>query len=896
MNYIILNDVNSNTIQGLLIQNLPPIIKPKIRTNIEEIDGRDGDVITKLGYSAYEKEFDIGLYGNYDVDQVISYFNSEGTVIFSNEDDKFYKYTIIEQIDFERLIRFKTAKVKMHVQPFKYSNTDTDIEIYATETDAEGTNLTINNTENGASFLDIQLKGQTSQYTTNGYQLFDINRTPSANVQYVINNGFKLTKGTNRTIQITLPNPIPAGTYYISADVINSTLSSNNKINVSFKNANNADVVGNVTFLTNGVVTTTAEVKDLYFFIVNTETDTATITLDNIMLNSGNTKKNFEPYTDGASPNPSYPQNVNVVTGNTSVKISNKNLWQNANNPIITTYGITLTTNDDNSVTFTGSATNSSIYFTNVKKIMASDIKDGNYTLSFGNGSNTSFLAYRLRKYNGTTKTEIKAPTTLPIANYTYTLNLKNLIDDDTIQVELDLVRYGTGSNDQTLYPQIEFGNTATSYIMHQEQNYEIDLPVENFWGGFDTDVPRTIESVTYTNYKDGSIKAVGTATANSYSLNSSMAISNNHYITLAPGTYTLSGATKDCHLQIYALDNTRIAYTHNTKFEDTFTLSNSTNCFVRVEVISTKSVNEIIYPQLERGTISHGYTPYGKTPIELCQIGEHQDYIYKNNGNWFIHKEIGKIVLDDSYNWTRETSSSWVCPRFICTTLPDLGTTVNGTVFNNSLCNMATVGSTSDYTHYENVFLLRRVNNTNRIDCMFDLASVDALISILANEPMLVYYGLITPTDTQITDENLIAQLEALRNASTYINQTNIITSGDLAPIIYVNVDTIDTNEIEVVNSGNIYSKPVVTITGIGTINLYLNDYQVFILELGDTETTITLDVENMEAYNINTGQLMNRQVTGNYNNFIFNSGTNIITWSGTIASVQIVNYSRWI
>ena len=50
------------------------------------------------------------------------------------------------------------------------------------------------------------------------------------------------------------------------------------------------------------------------------------------------------------------------------------------------------------------------------------------------------------------------------------------------------------------------------------------------------------------------------------------------------------------------------------------------------------------------------------------------------------------------------------------------------------------------------------------------------------------------------------------------------------------------------------------------------------------------------MEAYNNSTGQLMNRQVTGDYNNFIFNSGTNIITWSGTIASVQVVNYSRWI
>jgi len=124
MDYVILNGVKSTTIKGLLIESLPPISKPLMRTSVEEIDGRDGDIVTKLGYSAYDKPMSIGLFGDYNVDEVIQFFDSEGTVIFSNEPDKFYNYEIIGQIDFEKLIRFKTATVTFHVQPFKYSAVD----------------------------------------------------------------------------------------------------------------------------------------------------------------------------------------------------------------------------------------------------------------------------------------------------------------------------------------------------------------------------------------------------------------------------------------------------------------------------------------------------------------------------------------------------------------------------------------------------------------------------------------------------------------------------------------------------------------------------------------------------------------------------------------------------
>lgn len=121
MNYIILNGKDSRDIKGLIIQSLPSVVKPNIRTTIEEIDGRDGDIITKLGYSAYDKEMTIGLYGSYDLDAIIPFFDSEGKVTFSNEPDKYYNYMILNEIEFERLIRFKQAKVKFHVQPFKYS-------------------------------------------------------------------------------------------------------------------------------------------------------------------------------------------------------------------------------------------------------------------------------------------------------------------------------------------------------------------------------------------------------------------------------------------------------------------------------------------------------------------------------------------------------------------------------------------------------------------------------------------------------------------------------------------------------------------------------------------------------------------------------------------------------
>ena len=170
-NFVILNGQSSKDITGLIISSLPPITKPLMRTNIETIDGRDGDIVTKLGYSAYDKTIKIGLYGDFDIDDVITFFNGDGKVTFSNELDKYYNYQILNQIDYEKLLRFKTADITLHCQPFKYSS----VEGVKTFTITNETSINIRNNGNYISKPIITITGTgTINLSLNNHQIFII--------------------------------------------------------------------------------------------------------------------------------------------------------------------------------------------------------------------------------------------------------------------------------------------------------------------------------------------------------------------------------------------------------------------------------------------------------------------------------------------------------------------------------------------------------------------------------------------------------------------------------------------------------------------------------------------------------------------------------------------------
>lgn len=127
MGNLIFKGVDSDTIGGLLISEQPTITRPARRATATEVAGRDGDVVDYLGYDTYDKHAEIGLHGAYDIDEIINFFSGEGWVTFGNEPTKKYWGRIVKGIDFERLVRFRKAKVSWTVQPYKKLVTEANV-------------------------------------------------------------------------------------------------------------------------------------------------------------------------------------------------------------------------------------------------------------------------------------------------------------------------------------------------------------------------------------------------------------------------------------------------------------------------------------------------------------------------------------------------------------------------------------------------------------------------------------------------------------------------------------------------------------------------------------------------------------------------------------------------
>ena len=169
MNYIIFNDKDSRDVKGLLISELPPIRKPNMRAKETVIDGVDGSIIEELGYESYDKTVVIGLKIGADVDKISEFFTGSGKVVFSNEPDKYYVATILKNIDYERLLRYRVAKVTFRVQPFKYNR----VEVPRSAT-TERTSMIIENLGNHTAKPIITIQGSGKVYLTlNGNAICD---------------------------------------------------------------------------------------------------------------------------------------------------------------------------------------------------------------------------------------------------------------------------------------------------------------------------------------------------------------------------------------------------------------------------------------------------------------------------------------------------------------------------------------------------------------------------------------------------------------------------------------------------------------------------------------------------------------------------------------------------
>lgn len=166
---MIFKEINSSTIQGLIICKEPPISSPKKRTNEIRIDGRDGSIVEELGYEPYIKTAEIGLTQNANINDVLAFFSGSGNLILNCENDKFYKASIYSQIDLEKLIRYRTGKVEFYCQPFKYKVNDNFETVINSVTNSGNiySKPIIRLEKQNSSTIDITINGIRFKYTFN---------------------------------------------------------------------------------------------------------------------------------------------------------------------------------------------------------------------------------------------------------------------------------------------------------------------------------------------------------------------------------------------------------------------------------------------------------------------------------------------------------------------------------------------------------------------------------------------------------------------------------------------------------------------------------------------------------------------------------------------------------
>jgi len=119
--YFIFNNISSE--DYLMVNKLPPVIKAQKDIKKIEVEGRDGFLTQDNGtYKSIVKPVECTIFNSEDIDFICSWLDGSADVIFSNEPDKIYKATIINQVPFEKIAAtFHKLIIQFDCQPHKYS-------------------------------------------------------------------------------------------------------------------------------------------------------------------------------------------------------------------------------------------------------------------------------------------------------------------------------------------------------------------------------------------------------------------------------------------------------------------------------------------------------------------------------------------------------------------------------------------------------------------------------------------------------------------------------------------------------------------------------------------------------------------------------------------------------
>ena len=215
----------------------------------------------------------------------------------------------------------------------------------------------------------------------------------------------------------------------------------------------------------------------------------------------------------------------------------------------------------------------------------------------------------------------------------------------------------------------------------------------------------------------------------------------------------------------------------------DSYFTTNANTAYIRFRP-GYRTTDTSIRFQVEEGTVATAYEPYQSQSypislgsIELCKIGDYQDYIYKSGDDWYLHKEIGANSPDVNAGQLKDYTNvdyiqlnkptdyagygNFACHPMLCTHAIVDQQPAGGWDSANGV-GKAWVGAvkTAIWIGFENG------------------TTLSAMKAALVGAKF--YYAVATPTDTQITNSELISQLDALMEGGSCEGKTFIKVTAD--------------------------------------------------------------------------------------------------------------------
>ena len=431
------------------------------------------------------------------------------------------------------------------------------------------------------------------------------------------------------------------------------------------------------------------------------------------------------------TPTPSAPVDINVVSGSNVIDIQNSDT-NFAKEPSLIGYNV----NNDGLGVSSGYAVSQKIFVNNETKFYYglntafSNVSDSTLRIGFFD-ENDNFLS-RVLAANISTS---------PIRNVTIPNNTKYIMIGASNNAsngfwrEIEKVYYGFSS---TIVP-------------HQGKELPLDLPVENL---FDKN-----------NYVAGQVYSNNTITANTpWGI---------FYLPCTSGeTYIISGLKAYSGTQIVQCNSNKqfilnlvTRSTENTEY----TVTATQNGYIGISFVWSASASK----GSELDTIN--IKKAGTDPIELCKIGNYQDYFYKSGSKWYLHKEMTFETRTLEDNWETDTIPQSNPRKYVRNNNHTYIVPANNDTIVTAVCNYPLVSATNTSAGTASGVAIHP-NGSFYI-------SAD-VYNNLNSSPIKMYIPLITPVDTEITDTTLISQLEAIYNAPLY-EQTNITQENNDLPMV---------------------------------------------------------------------------------------------------------------